>query len=388
MRTSGHRPRLAIIALNRAIPHLLKLTEGQATGSAAVGGTEVQVLALARALAQRDWPVTLLLGDWGQPDGPLEVDGMTILKAHSQAGRSGSPLAALQLADTLRKVPVDICLLQGIHGAAGVASFVAHATGKRFVFWLASDTDAMVTDPHKSRLSRRQRPLAAYGLRTADALVAQTNHQRQLLQDRLGRDSVVIPNVWPVDALQAGRADQPTALWVANLRWEKRPEMVLDLAQAVPEMQFVMVGGSMAGNEQLYQDVLARQHDCPNFRYAGFVPFDEVGRHFEAADIFINTSVVEGFPNTFLQAWDAALPIVASFDPDDTLKRERLGYHAETVEPFAEHLRALMADGELRRSLGQRAKQYLRDNFSLEVVIPRLEDLLTQVGGEARGRRV
>lgn len=381
MATSAGRPRLGLIALNRAIPHLLKLTDGEATGSTAVGGIEVQVLALARALAQREWAVTLLLGDWGQPDGPLEIDGMTVIKAHHQAGGGGSAMAALQLANTLRKLPVDLCLLQGIHGAAGVASFIAHATGKRFVFWLASDTDAMVTDPAKSRLPRRQRALAAYGLRTADAVVAQTEHQRQLVRDNLGRDSVVIPNVWPVDALSPGRADQPTALWVANLRWEKRPEMVLELAEAVPEVQFVMVGGPMAGNEQLYEHILARQQDFPNFRYAGFVPFDQVGRQFESADIFINTSVVEGFPNTFLQAWDAQLPIVASFDPDGLLKRERLGYHAEAVEAFAEHLRSLVADEALRRSLGERGKQYLRDNFSMEVVIPRLEALLMQVAG-------
>lgn len=378
MRTNADKPRLGIIALNRAIPHLLKLVDGEATGGTAVGGIEVQVLALARALAQREWPVTLLLSDWGQPDGPLEVDGMTVVKAHR---RSHSALAALQLANTLRRLPVDILLLQGIHGAAGVASWVAHATGKRFVFWLASDTDALCLDPQRSRLSRNQQQLAAYGLRTADALVAQTNHQRELLREHLQLPSAVIPNVWPVDALRPGRAEQPTALWVANLRWEKRPRMVLELARAVPEMQFVMVGGPMAENQELYEGILEHQHDYPNFRYAGFVPFDEVGRQFEAADIFINTSVVEGFPNTFLQAWDAQLPIVASFDPDDVLKREQLGYHAEEVEPFAQRLRSLMADEALRRALGQRGKQYLRDHFSMEVVIPKLEAMLRQVAG-------
>lgn len=376
MRISAGKPRLGIIALNRAIPYLLKLVDTAATGSSGVGGIEVQVLALARALAARGWPVTLLVADWGQPDGPLEVDGMTVIKAHR---RGSSALAAVQLANSLRRVPVDIWLLQGIHGAAGVASFVAHATGRRFVFWLASDTDAMCTDPAKSRLPRSQRRLAAYGLRTADALVAQTNHQCELVRERLRREATVIPNAWPVDALKPGRAGKPTALWVANLRWEKRPEMVLELAQAAPEIQFLMVGGPMSGNERLHEDILARQHDYDNFQYLGFVPFEHVGRHFETADVFINTSVVEGFPNTFLQAWDAQLPIVASFDPDDTLKREALGYHAEAVEPFAEHLRALMADEALRRSLGARGKQYLRDNFSMEVVIPRLEALLTDV---------
>jgi glycosyltransferase involved in cell wall biosynthesis len=289
-----------------------------------------------------------------------------------------------ELSRNLARLPVDVCLLQGIHGAAGLSSLLGHATGKRFVFWLASDTDATCTDPKTSRLSPSQRRLAAYGLRTADALVAQTEYQAQLVKERLGRDSVVIPNLWPVDSLKPGQADKPTALWVANLRWEKRPEMFIDVAEATPELRFQMVGGPMKDNQDLYERVLAREKEVPNFEYIGFVPFGEVGQWFERSTIFVNTSVVEGFPNTFLQAWDAQLPIVASFDPDGVLTRKQLGYHCENVPQFADRLRELMADQQQCRYLGQRGKEYLRDHFSPEAVLPKLEGLLTQVVAEGR----
>lgn len=378
-------PHLGIIALNSAVPRLLNLVDDGGTRGPAVGGIEVQVLAIARALAARQWEVTVLVGDWGQIDDYSEVEGLKVLRAFH---KGSSPLAkvgaGVRLWQRLRTLPVDVWLLQGVHAAAGLATVAAHCSGKRFVFWLASDTDACCRDRQQSRLPRSQRRLAAYGLKHADALVAQTHHQQDLLQQHFGRTSTVIPNVWQVDSIGRGQAAIPTALWVANLRWEKRPEMLLEIAAAVPEMRFIMVGGPMRGNEHLYQQLVERQKDLPNLNYVGPVPFAQVGSYFEQASFFINTSTVEGFPNTFLQAWDAGLPIIASFDPDGVLQREGLGCFCQSVEDFAASLQRLAHDEPERQALGERGKQYLRDNFSIERVIPRLEKLLEQVEGARR----
>lgn len=378
---SNARPRLGIIALNSAIPRLLGLVHDDAVGSQAVGGIEVQITAIARELARREWDVTLLTAQFSDSSERRLVHGLQVIPAVGHDKRSRRAGGILSLARKLQRLPVDIWLMQGIHPLAGMASLLSHLSGRRFVFWLASDTDATCQDPRSSRIPRTHRPFAAYGVRSADAIIAQTAHQRQLVQDNFRRDSVVIPNVWPVDSLQPGKAETPTALWVANLRWEKRPELVLEVAAAAPEVRFVMVGGPMRGNDDLYRHILAHQHDLPNFHYAGFVPFEAVGRYFESADMFINTSAVEGFPNTFLQAWDAHLPIVATFDPDGVIEREQLGYHCAGVPELAERVQLLASDPGRRRELGERGKRYLRDHFSMDVVIPRLETVLTTAAG-------
>lgn len=380
---SRQRPRVGLIAMNNAVPRLLGLVQDDAIGNNAVGGIEVQIVAIARELARRDWDVTILTGDCGRPERMIELDGLRVVQAfRATASKARKLTGRLRVLHLIRNLPVDVWMLQGIHPLAGLASFLARTSRRKFVFWLASNTDATCLDPDSSRLPRYQRPLAAYGLRKGDAVIAQTAYQQQLVRENFGRESTVIPNVWPVDSLGPGHAESPTALWVANLRWEKRPEMVLELAAAVPEVRFVMVGGPMPGNEDIYRHVLTHRHDHENFRYAGFVPFEHVGNYFENADMFINTSSVEGFPNTFLQAWDAQLPVVATFDPDDVLKRERLGYHCADIAEMAEKVRLLTADQPRRRELGRRAKQYLRDNFSMEVVIPRLESLILSLDGQ------
>ena len=376
-----HRPRLCIVALNSAVPRLLGLVHDGAVGGHAVGGIEVQVVILARLLAERSWSVTLLVGDSGQAE-KLEVDGITVVRALKRTGGALGKLAMVsQLLRSLRHTDCDIFLEQGASASAALTAFAAKVLGRKHVFWLASDTDAYCTDPRASRLPFHRRWIAAYALRTADLLIAQTDHQQGVVKERLGRESEVVHNPWPVGELKPHRHEPPTVLWVANLRWEKRPEMVLELAAAAPDVRFVMVGGPMPGNERLYERICQEQPNHPNLEYVGFVPFNEVGRYFEQASVFLNTSVVEGFPNSFLQAWDAGLPIVASFDPDGVLVREGLGYHCQTVDDFVGKIRMLLDQPQLRESMGQRAREHLRNQFGSEVVVGRLEHLLGKLDG-------
>jgi glycosyltransferase involved in cell wall biosynthesis len=48
----------------------------------------------------------------------------------------------------------------------------------------------------------------------------------------------------------------------------------------------------------------------------GHVPFDAVGRHFDGAAAFVNTSEYEGLPNTFVQAWLRGVPTLSFVRPE------------------------------------------------------------------------
>jgi glycosyltransferase involved in cell wall biosynthesis len=92
--------------------------------------------------------------------------------------------------------------------------------------------------------------------------------------------------------------------------------------------------------------------------------------------VFVNTSEIEGFPNTFLQAWVRGIPVVSFFDPDGVIQREGLGRTVASVEEMAAAVHRLAMDPQLwaeasARCLAYTARRYGED----QTVAPYVEAL-------------
>jgi glycosyltransferase involved in cell wall biosynthesis len=199
------------------------------------------------------------------------------------------------------------------------------------------------------------------------------------VHDHVGRKAAVIPNIWPGDIAVRGTTDSGTALWVSNVRPEKRPEMMLEIAEALPAVQFTMIGGPVSGHEQQFESVRSRAEALSNVEFLGYVPFEETRPHFERASILVNTSAVEGFPNTYLQAWAAGKPVVATFDPDGVIARHGLGSTFSEVHEALGQIRELWEDRDRVSSIGERATEYMRKHHGEAVVGERVEGLLAEL---------
>ena len=89
-------------------------------------------------------------------------------------------------------------------------------------------------------------------------------------------------------------------LWVSRCHPIKRPHLFLDLAEALPEARFRMI--CPCEDRELWNSVAARTSKLPNLEFIEKVPYHEVQEQYDAAEIFVNTSTFEGFPNSFIQA--------------------------------------------------------------------------------------
>jgi glycosyltransferase involved in cell wall biosynthesis len=98
------------------------------------------------------------------------------------------------------------------------------------------------------------------------------------------------------------------------IRTHKRPELALELARRLPHRRFVMVGGPGLSGAALYERIRREAASLPNVEMTGFLPLSEVEGRFDAARVLVNTSSIEGMPNTFLQAWARGVPTLGTVD--------------------------------------------------------------------------
>ena len=333
-----------------------------------IGGETVQHVLLARAWRDQGHEVSMIVFDDGQGARRV-VDGITLIAAHTRNGglpglkffhpRSSKLFSALMAADA------DIYYQSPAGAYTGVVAWFCRMNGRKFIFRVASDSDC---EKEHGRLELwRDRKLYDYGLKRADLVAVQTEVQAKMLRDNHGLDSKVVNML--VEAPRRGGAPVEKdidVLWLSNLRSLKRPEMVLELARQLPQVRFTLAGGPCPHpwGYTYYDDVKAAAARLPNVSMPGGVRYTESGEWFDRARVFLNTSSIEGFPNTFLQAWIRGVPVVSFFDPDGLIRRLQLGHVATSLDDMRESIRGLLEVDVYRENIGRRARDFVAREFT------------------------
>jgi glycosyltransferase involved in cell wall biosynthesis len=358
-----------------------------------VGGAEVQQVLLAREFVNRGFRVSMICGDYGQPD-LVAIDSIDVFKY--VIGASNVPVVRFfhprltNIWRTLRRIDPDIVYQRTAAAATGVAALYSKWRGRRFVYAAACDLDVTRHKLHKlfnRRGGARSRRLFELGLRLADAIVCQHAAQAQECRRSFGRDALVIPSCYatPVTTTSPRNGD---VLWAGTLAEGKRPELFLELARRLPGLRFRIVGGpsSEPGGAELFDRIRAVAAGIPNLEFIGFVPYARIDREFDRARVFVNTSDFEGFPNTFLQSWARRIPTVSFCDVGGTFEHAPLATVVEDIAGMATAVERLMTDDRLWEMEGGRLQRYAHGAHSPAIAIAAYEQLFATLMHRADGR--
>ncbi len=343
-------------------------------GGFSVGGAQVQQTLLARALARAGHTVSMVVADYGQPDG-CSWDGVRTFRAC--APDAGLPLLRFvyprwtSIWSALRRADADLYYTSCAGMQVGLLAAFCHQHGKPFVFRIASDTDC---DPSTVlvRLAR-DRWLYRRGLRRANAILVQSQHQASLLASRFGLPSRRAGSL--VDAPERSTvARDIDLLFVGNIRAIKRPDVMLALAARLPALSVHMVGGALPGEEALYHSTQRQAAALPNVVFHGRLPYADTNALYRRARLLVSTSQVEGFPNTYLQSWVRGVPVVALFDPDGVIRRERLGIAADSSDGLRDAVEALLGEPGAWEAASERCRAFMaREYGEASMIAPYIE---------------
>lgn len=336
-----------------------------------IGGEQVQQTLMARALVKRGHQVSMVVGDYGQADGASWFGVKTFRSYRSDAGipvlrfihpRWTGLWSALSRADA----DIYYASCAGMH--VGLIALFCKLNKRKFVFKIASDTDC---EPDKLLITyTRDKKLYEFGLRRCDAIIAQSEFQQKLLKENYGiQSSVAGMIVERSDRFVDFMDRQCDVLWVNNFRQLKRPDVFLKLAQEHPDLKFHMIGGPIPGHVEFYEDIKRQAEQIPNLKFHGRVAYHDMDQWYSGARVFVNTSDIEGFPNSYLQSWVRGTPVVAYFDPDSIIARKQLGVSAASFEELSSAVRALATDDVNWAGASKRCIAYMDDVFGEDLVL-------------------
>jgi len=299
--------------------HLLKKTSQDS-----IGGAQLQQLLIGKELLKRGYEVTFIVEKHGEEDSEY-IDGFRVVSTFKEnAGIPGFRFFYPRLPkiwNALTQADADIYYVRCAGFMTAVVARYAQLNNKKIVYCGAHDNNFQ---PSLIKLPTiRDKVMHLWGIKRCDKIFVQNQKQKEDLSKNFGIEGTIVHNGMPTVEHKDQR--HLITLWVANIKIWKQPKYFIELAKRFPNEQFVMIGGRVPKQEALFDYVVQEAQRCPNLTFKQFLPFGQTEKYFARAKLFMNTSIMEGFPNTFLQAWRRGIPVLSFVNPDDLINQYQLG---------------------------------------------------------------
>lgn len=311
------------------------------------GGAEVQISLIAKALAKdKQFQVSVIVNDYRQK--AVVKQNQVLLYRSFKRGRF-FPFEVIRFFRLLKKINADIYVERTMNIKVGLVALFCRLFRKKFIYMIAHDWDC-------------QKGFGRYlNLKLAHLIIAQTKDQQKQLLNNWNLSSFLFPSILPEKRVSLGKISQRhNILWIGRADNWKRPEIFLQLVSRFPQQKFIMVC-RQSNDPYYFLQLFTQLQPLPNLEFFSEIPFTQITNFFQQAKIFVNTSIAEGFPNTFLQAGLNRVPILSLVvNPDKFIDRYQCGFVADNnINKLINNCRELLDNPQLAYSLGKHNFHYV-----------------------------
>ncbi|MGZ4944861.1 MAG: glycosyltransferase family 4 protein [Halobacteriota archaeon] len=232
-------------------------------------------------------------------------------------------------------------LVKGFSAACPGAVLAAKLKKKPCVVFYEYNWAYQVTNVNKGRaLGTLASFIEGYVIKNADAVVTRNASLKNELQLRGAGRIVVIPLTFDEDVFRPGIdftdlkekygiRDEKILMFVGRLHPVKRLDLLLTAVQQLDEKYRLFIVGTGAIENELKE--MAKSLGVSNrVIFTGAVPYSEVPKFMNMADLLVMTSSIEGQPRVLIEAMSCGTPAVGTnvFGIRDTIEEGVTGYLA------------------------------------------------------------
>ncbi|MBU4501893.1 MAG: glycosyltransferase family 4 protein [Nanoarchaeota archaeon] len=310
-----------------------------------IGGAEIQIKNFAERLGEERFRVYILTN---------QAQRIENIESREIGGNFFQRLGRIYQA--LKEVGPDLVITTIASKTTVLTSVVCKILGIKHVYRLAHDIESEGKTDRETGGPVFKRLLFRFMLaHLTEEIICQHSGQRDnLVRDNIKTEKVIIHNSFPIRDVPKIKKEN-CILWVGRFVKWKNPGIVLDLAERLPDKNFVMISPGIT------EDFKKMGEEYNNLKIIDYVPFEDMWEYFERAKLFINTSDAEGFPNTFIQAAMCKTPIVSlNVDPENLFEKHGHGFVCHSLDRMEKKIDELYKNDDLYEKCQKNAIGYAK----------------------------
>ena len=274
----------------------------------------------------------------------------------------------------LISVKPDVVIQHGLTYTSTFLGFYSRLFGMKYIFMFASDKECRGRFQRSGRLNGLY-PLLLF---SANYLIVQNDYQYEHIFNLFKKKTFKIVQGFPIHF--SDLSIKEGVLWVSRLVHWKRPELCIDAAVKNPNIPFVMIA-PMDEQKEYALKIYRMAENIKNITIIDFVNFKDIDKYFSESRIFLNTSIEEGFPNTFIQACKNRTPIVSlNVNPDNFIIKYSVGEFCNNdIDKMNRAIENIYNNDRLFENYADSAVEYVKENHCIVRNTRLLEKLFYEV---------